>query len=342
MKLADIKNPTAVFFQPARYLRTMAEDYGVTVAFGPEVENHDWLLKNDPDKLLKLEKEWIALADVYGLAVVLKRPWKYGKLPANVVGFCHTDDEPNATPKTSPPSALKAEYDQLRALDPSMPIFLVLYGGAITSANLSRAHERQQLADYLALCDVVAQDVYPKNLNRERYKNTWPGDVVEKIHQVDPAKPVWCWLEMNDQQLNPPTPPNTNGEPSPDDILDQADDCVARGAAGIGWFATCQRGKYGWGIVDPKKGDSYWPLVNRKGESIAAQLDMVKRIGRQRKATPHPPASDVLGRVLQLEKELAQTRAEAAAATLAAEGAQKVAMRSAQTLDLIRDALGAK
>lgn len=281
MKLTDIPTPTAAFFQPARNLPALA-DMGVTVCAGPEVENASNLA---PAALVAGGVAWMTMAAAVGLGVVIKRPWLYGTLPVNVVGFMLTVDEPNS--KQIPAAALKPEYDQLRALNPTMPIFLSLAGQNITSANFAKPAELQAMKDYLAICDVVTVDCYPMNANASHYKPTWPADAVAKIRTVSNI-PVWVWLENNDQQLNPPKLPDVNRAPTPAEIQQSVDAAVAAGANGIGWFTTCAAGKYGWP-------NSYLPQVDRNGASMAPQYAVCKAIGLARKPAapapvPPPPA----------------------------------------------------
>ena len=116
MHLVDIVEPTAAWFQPVRNFATMA-DWGVTVLFGPEVENASGMT---PGALLLAEQTWMDEARKLGLAVVIKNAWKFPTLPDNVVGFLHSVDEPNA--KGIPAASLTAEFNRLRALNPDMPI----------------------------------------------------------------------------------------------------------------------------------------------------------------------------------------------------------------------------
>jgi hypothetical protein len=315
--------PTAAFFQPVRNFAALA-DMGITVVAGPEVENGSSL---SPDALARKEREWIDAASAAGLSVIIKRPWKYGALPANVVGFMLSTDEPNA--KQIPAATLKAESDRLRTLDSSKPIFLSLAGQNITSANWKKnadgtyvkPAEVQAFRDYLAVCDVVTVDVYPANANASRYKPTWPADAVAKIKALSPGTPVWVWLEANDQRLNPPKLPDVNRAPTPDEIRQSADAAVTAGAIGVGFFFTCATGKYGWP-------ESYLPQVDRDGASMAPQYAAVKAIGLARKGTPVDPLvqiradlSEALARAALAEQSAAAAKASADAANAKADAA---------------------
>jgi hypothetical protein len=321
--------PSAAFFQPVRNFPALV-DMGVTVVAGPEVEGASSLA---PDVLLQRERDWMTAADKAGLSVIVKRPWRYGTLPANVAGFMLSTDEPNA--KGVPAANLKAESDLLRQFDSSKPIFLSLAGQNITSANWNKnadgsyvkPAEVQAFRDYLAVCDVVTVDVYPANSNASRYKPTWPADAVAKIRALSPGTPVWVWLECNDQRLNPPKPPDVNRAPTPDEITQSADAAVTAGASGVGFFFTCASGKYGWP-------ESYLPQVDRNGVSMAPQYAAVKAIGLSRRATPVDP-------IAELRTQLAETTARAALAQQSADAAKDAAAATAADLASVRAAIAA-
>lgn len=283
-RLSDLRNPTAVWWQPARNVPMLAAQ-GVNVFFGPEVENSAAL---SPAALAAGQASWVkAVADA-GAYCVLKQP--SAPVPANCVGFILTVDEPNA--KLIPAAALKGNFDALRALDPSRPIFLSMAGGTVTSANLARPAELQLLKDYAGVCDVFTVDCYPCNGNATRYPMTWTGDAAQKLAGAT-GRPVWAWIECNDQQKPAPTSKtdgvhlDINRGPTAAEIRSQVDYAVAQGATGIGWFATCDSGKYGWP-------GSYWPLVDRNHASLSAQLAMVASIGLERAgvvSAPGPPTT---------------------------------------------------
>jgi hypothetical protein len=306
--------PVLSFFEPARNI-AMLTATGVTVHCGPEIENRKGMT---PAAVAAKEAEWLkAVADA-GAKCVLKNPT--GPLPAHCVGVILNDDEPNA--KNVPPATVKAESDALRAAYPGVTVFLSLAGDKILSANLRRPAELANLQGYLACADVVTANFYSKNRNATRYPTTHTGDIVKTIKAVDPRVKVVPWVEINDQRLPVPTSQtvpgvtDVNREPTPDEIKSTVDNAIAMGADGIGWFATCDSGKYGWGTV----GDSYWPLVNRKGESIQPQLDMVASISRALTgAAPGPlpdppPADDRDAAIARLSRELADAERRAATA----------------------------
>lgn len=277
--------PVASFFQPVRN-HDLLKGIGVNVLCGPEVENSKAL---SPTDLAAAKAAWVKSAADRGLFVVLKSP--AAPVPANCVGFLLDVDEPNGKGKTA--ADLRANFLALRALDPAKPIFLSLAGDKVTSANFAKPAELQLYKDYATVCDVFTVDMYSKNRST-KYPTTWTGEGVKKLADAT-GKPVWAWIEHNDQRLPVPTDGFTNREPTPDEIKATVDYAVQQGAKGIGWFSTCDSGKYGWP-------DSYFPFINRNGVNLAPQVAMVVQVGAalnpapttQPATLPTTPAPDPL------------------------------------------------
>jgi hypothetical protein len=284
------QTPTAAFFQPERNVAPLAA-LGVTHFFGPEVENAKNL------SLAQLDAKraaWVRATQAAKVKCVLKN-W-VGDLPDNCVGVVIDGDELNgkinpATGKQWQPAEVAAEVKGLRDRYPGVPVFASLAGDKVTDVKETNRDYAQQVAYYKAwgdLVDVLTVDNYPKNRNT-KYSVSWPAQAAEKLIKFS-GKPVWVWFEVNDQNLNPPTGPGeVNREPFPDEIQQEVEQCLAVGVKGVGWFLTCQKGSYGWGVNDPlypARGDSYWPLVNRKGESLELQYRMVERINRSLQSQP--------------------------------------------------------
>jgi hypothetical protein len=294
--------PVLAWDQPASHLPMLAK-LGITHVTGPEVPNAKNLA---PDALAAGTLAWIKATQDAGLKCILRNPT--GPLPPNCAGIMLSADEPNG--KGVPPSAIFQESNDLRTRYPGVPILLSLAGDKITSnlkpGNRDYAAQCQLYRDYGALADILTVDWYDRNRNATRYPVTLTGDAVVALRDVT-GKPVWAWIECSDQQLPSPTS-KTNGidldinrEPTPDEMQATVDYAIARGASGIGWFATCDSGQYGW-TWDDKRGDSYWPLVNRLGVSTQPQIDAIARIS-QRLAPPTPDPVKVLqSRVAELEQ----------------------------------------
>lgn len=267
--------PVAVWFQPVRFLETWASG-GVNVFFGPEVENSKAL---SPSDLAAKDQEWFNKTASLGVKVVIKRA--PSSLPLHCVGLLTPTDEPNG--KGIAPAQVKAEADALRAKYPGVTVFCSLAGDKITSANFNKPAEKQLYTDYAAAVDVITVNWYAKNRNANRYPITHTGDAIAKLRQVT-TKPIWAWVECNDQQLPPPSAPDINRAPTPDEIEATVGDCIGRGAAAIGWFPTCDSGKYSWPA-------SYRPTIDRNGASMSPQYDRCKTIAGKLNGPPLPPPS---------------------------------------------------
>lgn len=310
--------PVACFFQPARNVALMAS-WGINTFFGPEVESPRNLT---PGALAAAKVAWVKAVEAAGARCVLKlgadRP---ATLPASCAGLLLSVDEPNAkinkaTGYNYVAADLQPEVDDLRARYPGVQIWVSLAGDKITSANLKKQHEWDALAAWLNLTGFVTVDVYDNNRNASRYPETWEADVVKTVKAVAPAVKCLSWHECNDQQLAAPTSqtvpgvPDVNREPTPDEIKQSVDAAIAQGADGIGWFFTCDSGKYGWGVGNTDfatRGDSYLPLVNRRGESMAPQYAMVRQISKALNPPdpgPLPGDDDLAARVAEMDEQL--------------------------------------
>jgi len=304
--------PVAVWFQPARNVPMLAS-LGVTVFLGPEVENAGAL---KPDALAAGRAAWIKAVEAVGGKCILKE--HTGPLPASCIGLMLTDAEANRNNK-GPSDAMKAESLALRAAYPGTKIYVDLAGDKISSANFGRDNERQVYVEYGAVSDGAFVNSYPANRNAARYPMSWTADVVTKLAAVT-GDEVWACIEMNDQVVLPlPKPADGFSRgPTPAEIKAQVDLSIAAGAKGIIWFATSQSNQYGWGVKDPAKGDSYWPLIDRTGASIAPQLATVKAIG----LALNPPATTVDPAITALQQTVADLRQQLTATRANVEAAR--------------------
>lgn len=283
--------PTAIFFQPIRNVPMLAAK-GINTFCGPEVENG----RNLPaDQLAIAQAAWIKAVGDVGGKVVLKRP--PAVLPAHCSGVMLTVDEPNG--KSVLPATIRPESDAYRLAYPGKDIWLSLAGDKILSANFDKPTEAQLYRDYLALADVISINFYNRNRNASRYPDTHTGDIIAKLVKLVPGKRVLPWLENNDQQLPaPPAGQGFNRAPTPAEMQAQADDSRTKGGWGRGWFATCDSGKYGWPA-------SYWPMVDRSGQSMEAQYRMMEVLARQLNPIPPPSTQPTLeSRVAELERKM--------------------------------------
>lgn len=312
-----------VWFQPARNVPMLA-GMGIDVFLGPEVENAKNLSAAD---LAARRLAWIkAVAEANGRCVLKRNAAELAALPplpAHCIGLLLDADEPNRN-NTGPTDALRTESAKLRAAYPGVKIWLSLAGARISSANFTRAHELAVYQEYAKVADVFLINFYSKNLNADRYSIGMTGDIVRKLKEATGREVVAC-VEMNDQQLPlPPAGEGGNRTPTPTEISDTVGYAMNSGAAGIVWFATQDKGKYGWTPV-PGKGDSYWPLIDRAGKSIDAQLRMVTAVSQGlAPAAPAATLADVILMVNEQSKQIALLRARVERQSAILEGVFRV------------------
>lgn len=229
---------------------------GVTHLFGPEIEGGSSVTP----------RQWAASADALGLKVIMKdlviTP------PTNCVGFFHPTDEPNG--KGVLPATLKPEYDRLKLLSSAIPVFLSLAGDKLVYDGFPNANDKQLYLDYAKYYDVATVNFYSKNRNADRYPVARTATVVRNLIALT-NKPVWAWIEVNDQELGAPPAPDINRAPTPQEIEDTFTSCLNAGASGAGWFATTPRAHHGWP-------GNYWPPTDRNGASMQPQYDRLKAI----------------------------------------------------------------
>jgi hypothetical protein len=279
--------PVPAFFQPSRYFPQMAA-MGVNTICGPTIEGNS----------TETPAQWCAAAKAAGLAVVLKSPT--APLPSNCVGVMLSVDEPNEPKGNKPiitPAQLKAESDQLRAAFPGMPIWLSLGGDKVVYDGFPSAADKDLYLGYASVADVLTVDFYSANKSN-KYPMTHTAKAVANLKALT-GKALIPWCECNDQQLDPPKLPETNGAPTPDQIKATVDACLAAKADGIGWFFTCQKGSYRWP-------DSWLPQIDRAGRSMQPQYDMVKSIN----FTLNPPPPTTEQRLAAAEQRVAKLESQ--------------------------------
>lgn len=268
--------PVATWTQPVHNLALQAA-LGVIVAWGPEIEGGSSVTP----------QQWCDEAKKVGLSVITKN--QTISIPSNCIGFYHANDEPNQTGAGHvEPLKLKPEYDRLKLIAPNLPVFISLAGDKLLYTNFPNPIDRQLYLDYAKVCDAFTVNFYSKNRNASRYPTTQTALAVSNLIALC-QKPVWAWVECNDQELGVPTLPDVNREPTPQEMSDTVDAAILAGASGFGWFGVCSRAKHGWPM-------NYWPDTNRNGVSMKPQYDMCRTL-----ATKYNPQPSLESRVKALE-----------------------------------------
>ncbi len=160
-------------------------------------------------------KEQLAQLKAAGMPVVVEQtPRSLAfKDDPTIVGWMHQDEPDNAQevtdPKTGqkgygpcvPPPKIVAEYEQMRAADPTRPIMLNLGQGVANDAWVGRGNgaKLDDYRTYVQGADIVSFDVYPvaSDLQPGDGNNLWyvPKGVDRLVKWTDGAKPVWNCIE---------------------------------------------------------------------------------------------------------------------------------------------------
>jgi hypothetical protein len=294
--------PTVAFFQPQANF-PLISGMNNRILAGPEIPSASLLTAA---QLAAAAASWIAASQAQGFSIILKNA--VAPLPTNCVGLLMSVDEPNEPKGPGYPMSaaqLKPEFDRLRSLSPTLPICLTLGGDKMLYPTFPSPADAKYYTDLAALGDITfVVDFYPRNRSN-KYPLSHPALAVSNLIKLT-GKPVHSFQEVNDQQLKPPNPPETNGPPSAADIKAMVDQEIAAGAGGIWWFFTCQAGKYGW--TPP---GSWLPPIDRNNASMQPNYDMVGSISASLSPVP-PPVEDLKPRVERLEAQMAMIHAATA------------------------------
>ncbi|MDD2381132.1 MAG: hypothetical protein WCY58_13300 [Mariniphaga sp.] len=138
------------------------------------------------------------------------------------------------------PGKIIADYEKMKAFDPTRPVYLNL-GRGVAVTNWGGRGECTGKTDmykvsndgYLKGCDIASFDVYPVNSTEKEVKNSlWY--VAEGINNLEKwsnyAKPAWCWIETTLIDKN------AERKPTPAEVKSQVWMAIIHGAGGIGYF----------------------------------------------------------------------------------------------------------
>lgn len=146
----------------------------------------------------------------------------------NIIAWMHGDEPDNAQSRGArfgfgdpiAPAAVVADYQRMKAVDPSRPVLLNLGQGAAWDGWYGRGrrnHHPEDYPEYLKGCDIVSFDIYPVNHeSRDVHGNLWiiTNGVSRLIGWSRSEKPVWNCIECT-AITNPqhkPTPQQVRAE----------------------------------------------------------------------------------------------------------------------------------
>ena len=161
---------------------------------------------------------------------------------ATIVAWTQQDEPDNAQPATGggydpciPASTIKSLYAQMKASDPTRPVFLNLGQGVahdyIGWGSECAATHPADYPDYVAGADIVSFDIYPSNETSTDVagKLWYVAEGVKNLVRWAGKKPVWNWIEctgIDDPSL----------KPTPDEVKAEVWMSIVNGSMGIGYF----------------------------------------------------------------------------------------------------------
>lgn len=161
-----------------------------------------------------------------------------------IVGWMHGDEPDNAQELPNgkgygppiEPQKIVADYEKLRAADPSRPIFLNLGQGVAWDAWIGRgvrSNKPEDYPEYVKGGDIVSFDIYPTSHDHKDVAGKLefvPRGVERLVKWTERAKPVWCCIETT--QIS-----NPGKMPTPQAVRSQVWMALIHGARGIIYFA---------------------------------------------------------------------------------------------------------
>jgi hypothetical protein len=160
-----------------------------------------------------------------------------------ILAWMHGDEPDNAQPLKEGegwgppilPSKIQADYEKIRAADPSRPVFLNLGQGVAWDNYIGRGVRRNKPEDYLEYvkgADIVSFDIYPVVHDHKDVagKLEFVADGVKRLRQwAGPNKKVWNCIECTHIS-------NPDAKASPDQIRSEVWMSLIHGSRGIIYF----------------------------------------------------------------------------------------------------------
>ena len=172
-----------------------------------------------------------------------------------IVGYLQQDEPDNCQPDGSggwdppvPASTIQARYSQMKANDPTRPVYLNLSQGVGNDSGTwvgqgGYINPDVDYPQYILGSDIISFDIYPMNCSRpETCGDAWRVALgVDRLHGYSPdGHIVWNWLETGDI--------NANGiMATVEEIRAEVWMSIVHGSMGIGYFI---HGKSSYGDFD--------------------------------------------------------------------------------------------
>lgn len=224
--------PIGVWTQPIKSFSTW-KSRGINTLVGAE----------DEGKTVSVES-WSKAAEDVGLHMIRRPLSDPGKdVGDKLLLAWQLPDEPDNKVKDAPASALKAQYDAWKKLDPARTIFLNFSGGNVWFTDGGNAQcngpgdgtaTDDCYPQYLAATDWVSNDFYPIAGWDPPLDLALVGKIIDKLTRWSKGKPQFAFVETCDQQL--PWAPAAGG-PNASQFREEIWDAIIHGARGIFYFA---------------------------------------------------------------------------------------------------------
>lgn len=180
-----------------------------------------------------------------GLAVIcMQNEIALRRNDTNIVAWMHNDEPDNAQSRGArlgfgspiPPAKIVADYQKLKAADPSRPVLLNLGQGVAWDDWYGRGRRTRHPEDYpeyLKGCDLASFDIYPVNHQSKAVAgNLWfVARGVERLREwTGDQKPVWACIECT--RIG-----NLDRKPTPAEVRTEVWMALIHGARGLIYFA---------------------------------------------------------------------------------------------------------
>ena len=158
-----------------------------------------------------------------------------------IVGWTQQDEPDNAQPDGSggydpciDPEVIQGIYDELKANDPTRPVYLNLGQGVSNTDWVGRGEctgDTWMYPLYIEGCYIVSFDIYPVTSKYDHIKNNlwYVARGIDNLREwSDDSKPVWCWIET--------THISSQQKPIPAQVKSEVWMALIHGAKGFGYF----------------------------------------------------------------------------------------------------------
>jgi hypothetical protein len=189
--------------------------------------------------------EQLAALDKQGMYAVVQQTAKglEHKNSHVIVGWMHEDEPDNAQKRTDgqpgwgPPIApekIVADYEKMKAADPTRPVLLNL-GQGVAWDNWRgrgvRSRHPEDYPQYVKGCDIASFDIYPVTHDNPEVagKLEYVGNGTRRLREWAGGKPVWACIETT--RIS-----NPKARPTPEQVRSEVWMAIAGGATGIIYF----------------------------------------------------------------------------------------------------------